>query len=888
MNRTLIKKAFEDEKNCIVFSSDASYIPLTSVAIQSIIETSDPSNRYDIIIIHCGLSNKLQKTVVKMADDYEHISIRFHDISNIFGGKNFYTANRECFSESAYYRLAIPYVLENGYSKAVYLDSDMIVQSDLYNIFYTDIGNNLIGAIKDYWGICNCYIPEDPRRAYRESIGLTDIDSYVISSTLLFNLQLFRDTYSLDYILNLSSGYNWLQHDQDVLNVLCTGAICYLSPKWGFMTDYGNNHYLPKYLQNDLKVVAHPIIFHYGGRRKPTTSAYVDNDIAFWRVAQNTPYFTFLMNGIKSLEYRTYIAKLLFPEKIKHFNTDKGEIRYCEGIFLDEVSSGHTKYRDISIRNNQLHLEGIVAFFGVDSDSKIKFEFEINKVRYLVNCHYRDDGYFHKRKITTYRAEAFIFDFELNREISDYYEIALIAILDGEEYLKENLSFDKFSTINGTLKNSYYSHNNWLITTNNKILKVQYATNDEISQCEMNLQKELKGNSGVAERKAAIVRKIYNIVKHFKRKPIWLVSDRVGQADENGEAFFIFLNKEKKSEVNSFFIINKNSTDYKRLKKIGKVIPVYSYRHKLLHLLADVLVSSQTDSVWRNPFRRYDSLYGDIIYDKPFIFLQHGIISNDLSRWFSRKEQNLAGFITSTEKEYNSIINGKYNYTSDEVWLTGLPRFDLLQSNPHKVITVMPTWRLYLTTGQNPKTGEWNLKNDFANSEYVTFYRNLMNHERLNKECSRLGYTLQFKLHPAFCSYAKEFQFNENVQVISGDKSYRQIYSESNLVITDYSSAIYDFIYLRKPIIYTQFDYETFFSGQHSYDKGDMDYESDGFGEVEYTLEDTVDRIIEYIENGCLLKDKYQKRIDNFFAFNDHNNCQRIYKRIIKLQTNRK
>ena len=51
----------------------------------------------------------------------------------------------------------------------------------------------------------------------------------------------------------------------------------------------------------------------------------------------------------------------------------------------------------------------------------------------------------------------------------------------------------------------------------------------------------------------------------------------------------------------------------------------------------------------------------------------------------------------------------------------------------------------------------------------------------------------------------------------------------------------------------------------------------------EYSLENTVDRIIEYIENGCQLKDQYRKRIEKFFAFHDQNNCERVYKRIMEL-----
>ena len=37
------------------------------------------------------------------------------------------------------------------------------------------------------------------------------------------------------------------------------------------------------------------------------------------------------------------------------------------------------------------------------------------------------------------------------------------------------------------------------------------------------------------------------------------------------------------------------------------------------------------------------------------------------------------------------------------------------------------------------------------------------------------------------------------------------------------------------------------------------------------------------MQNDCQLKEKYRERIDKFFVFNDKNNCQRIYERIINL-----
>ena len=112
---------------------------------------------------------------------------------------------------------------------------------------------------------------------------------------------------------------------------------------------------------------------------------------------------------------------------------------------------------------------------------------------------------------------------------------------------------------------------------------------------------------------------------------------------------------------------------------------------------------------------------------------------------------------------------------------------------------------------------------------------------------------------------------------------YRDIFSTSSLVLTDYSSVAFDFAYLRKPLIYAHFDKKEF-DVYHTHDKGYFDYESDGFGEVEYDLDSTVNRLIEYMENGCKLKEKYRERIDEFFAFNDRNNCKRIYEAIKSLE----
>ena len=80
------------------------------------------------------------------------------------------------------------------------------------------------------------------------------------------------------------------------------------------------------------------------------------------------------------------------------------------------------------------------------------------------------------------------------------------------------------------------------------------------------------------------------------------------------------------------------------------------------------------------------------------------------------------------------------------------------------------------------------------------------------------------------------------------------------------------------------FDYDEFFGGSHVATPGYFNYREHGFGEVVGTVDETVDLIISYMQSNCALKDEYRRRIDDFFAFNDKNNCRRIADRILELQ----
>ncbi len=475
--------------------------------------------------------------------------------------------------------------------------------------------------------------------------------------------------------------------------------------------------------------------------------------------------------------------------------------------------------------------------------------------------------------------KSFTASFPLRQEGMD---ICFAFRLKGDRVRCTHVTFRRFVPVSKEFESSYCWKNGWKITPVADGFRVCRSDRKDALRSEIRFCKELWKANSLGSRKAVVLRTLSGMAKKLVRKPVWLISDRINKADDNGEAFFRYMREHHRKEVNCYYVLSKQSADFQRLRKIGPVVDDKGFLHKILFFCSQYNISAQADDITQNPFMGYEACYQDKLCDEQFIFLQHGVIKDDLSGWLNRYNKNIRGFVTSAPREKESIVRGNYLYTDKEVWLTGMPRYDRLYHDEKRRITIMPTWRRYLMSQINQTTGVWNVGNKFEQSEYYQFYNALLNDERLLKAAQEYKYQICFFPHPNVQALIDRFDRNDQVQFLRIDAKYREVYAESDLVVTDYSSAVFDFAYLRKPIVYCQFDAKEFFGGEHVYQSGYFDYERDGFGEVEHDLEGTVKRIIEYMRSDCQLKDKYRKRIDGFFAYHDQNNCERVYNKLIE------
>ncbi len=458
-------------------------------------------------------------------------------------------------------------------------------------------------------------------------------------------------------------------------------------------------------------------------------------------------------------------------------------------------------------------------------------------------------------------------------------DIEFSIVLGDSRVSCKTLHFGSFFPLSTAFQSSYYQMDIWMLTADATTLHVRPSSQVLHIKSEFRFLKDLWLCNQTGTRKAIAARIIYHAIKAIKKHPLWVVSDRASKAGDNGEAFFSYL--QQKHDIRSVFVLTKSSKDRRRLSDIGTVLVKDSFIHKIAVLLSDYIISSHAETEVYNPFYGYDDSYKDILARKRFVFLQHGITKDNVSEWLCRYNKNIYGLVTATTREYESFMTPAYGYPPDHVWLTGFPRYDRLYRDDCRIVTVMPTWRRYLLSSWDRETDSWSLSPSFMGSAYRAFYTRLLNDQTLLKTARQCGYTIAFCPHPTLQDHIDAFSISPEIKLWGDNPTYTQIFAQSKLVLTDYSSAVFDFAYLRKPIVYTHFDRDEFFSGKHVYKEGYFDYETDGFGEVCYTYDKTVEILCSYIKNDCRLKNLYRDRIDAFFKFGDKNNCERLYNRLI-------
>lgn len=382
-------------------------------------------------------------------------------------------------------------------------------------------------------------------------------------------------------------------------------------------------------------------------------------------------------------------------------------------------------------------------------------------------------------------------------------------------------------------------------------------------------------NTNLLQNECEILRK-----KRAKNANFWLFADSFSRADDNAEHLYRHLQRFY-PEQKAYFAISKASKDYERLKKAGfKLVSPTNLRFLWLLKCADKVISSHID---RYIFGAFGA---KTLQAKDFVFLQHGVLGNDVSSWLNARKIDL--FITSTRAEFNSIAGlSRYKFSTKETALTGLPRHDSLlvrakmAKNAKRQILIMPTWRKHLAGAFSKKLGHRRFNKDFYQSAYFRALSEFLKSDELHELCEKYDYTAVFCPHPNAREYFKA-DLPPHIK-IAADDDLQGLFVEAFAMITDFSSVAFEMAYLGKSVLYYHFDEAEFFATQ--WQRGYFDYEKMGFGAVARNANELIAALRTLLENDCRPSKKYQKNIDNTFAFKDGKCCERVYRAICDLDS---
>lgn len=263
----------------VVMVSDENYISQTRVAIWTMCENLCKDSFLEITILCSALLDKIcRRRLIELEKIWLNLRIKFYEVnSEIF--KNAQVV--AYVPVSSFYRFIIPEVLKDN-EKCLFLDGDIIVNTDLKNLYLQDIEDNYLAGVRDSDFIYN----PDGAISHCNQYGFDNFNTYVNAGVLIFNLAKMReDRLQSRFLKSMETYYPYM--DQDILNKVCDGKIKLLDMKYNLFNRCKNKKVkkaLPdKQSGNNEREWE---ILHFAGADKPWINFRVRGAQEWWACAK--------------------------------------------------------------------------------------------------------------------------------------------------------------------------------------------------------------------------------------------------------------------------------------------------------------------------------------------------------------------------------------------------------------------------------------------------------------------------------------------------------------------------------------------------------------------------------------------------------------------------
>lgn len=268
----------------ILFATDENYAKYLIVAIYGIIKHNRHKQTIHFYIAHHHLSEATQQEMIHTVHHFSEIphQITFIPISaELF---NRFPKTIDYIPSITYARLAIADIYHwRDVDRLIYLDIDILINGDLYELWSSDLQDNTIGACFDQ------HI-EYYKLSYKTKIGIKAHNPYFNAGVLLIDMKKWLAKDILSEAINWINRYQniMLYQDQDILNGLFQEDVCILNNRFNCMT-ITLAGIIDQKAQKDLlpcEEIKNPIIiYHYTGPDKPWNCSSCMQSYQYYKLA---------------------------------------------------------------------------------------------------------------------------------------------------------------------------------------------------------------------------------------------------------------------------------------------------------------------------------------------------------------------------------------------------------------------------------------------------------------------------------------------------------------------------------------------------------------------------------------------------------------------------
>ena len=263
----------------VFYACDDAFVKYTIVSLHSMIKNASTDFEYKIYILNTSIGEDMKSRLLALAND--NFEIIFVDVSERLDDFNKALPIRHYYSNCTYYRFFISEMFQQ-YDKAIYIDSDTIVQGDISALFETDIGDFYLGACHE-----QAMVQVDVYGTYAEKVVGVNRNNFFNAGVMLLNTKQFREREVLKKFIHHLGEYEFIvTQDEDYLNLICKDRVFWFDQKW--------NTELPETFKYDYDVRT-AFVLHYIMTNKPWHYRECRASDIFWDYAKETSVYDILM-----------------------------------------------------------------------------------------------------------------------------------------------------------------------------------------------------------------------------------------------------------------------------------------------------------------------------------------------------------------------------------------------------------------------------------------------------------------------------------------------------------------------------------------------------------------------------------------------------------------